>query len=283
MNDLAEVRQGWDFIREWLDDQPDNDGVLNSMRQVVENERTGSQFATTFMCSASKQRDDANQWRLYANTGRGYAVELDASVRLAVKALGERAHPALTGTGQPSWETLILDSAFVSPWLEVLYENSAKVRALDGLAANARFYSENLPVKSSTYEEFGEATQQFQADLSIELATIAQIMKSPGFAGENEIRTVVSFAAGDDHVLYRETDYGVVGYVRLGRHPAPRGEGAVVYPSEHREHKELQRLPIRSVGLGPLLSAQNNRVTVERLMQRAGHPNSVWDSKIPLR
>src|SRR4051812_46887785 len=80
LNDLGEVRQGWALIRRLLAELPESDAVDLLKRFADEPMRSEHEV---FVLSASTRGDDANQWRLYADDGHGYAIELDASVPLA--------------------------------------------------------------------------------------------------------------------------------------------------------------------------------------------------------
>lgn len=280
MNDVAEIRQGWDFIRDWLAGYRGDDPALrdvNGAFGIVRQEDSWSQISTTFMCCASTERDDANQWRLYANSGSGYVIELDTTEKLAVRGVRKRTHATVTPSGEPTWSALLRDTVEVSPWLKVLYKDCDKRQALDGFLANSRAFRDGV-LKELPDSTRSEAEAEFQVSLVAGLEMIAQLMKSRGFAGENEVRTVVSFVNADDHISYRATDYGVVRHARLISRPVQDREESVAFLD-----KEHPKLPVRSVGLGPLLSAQNNKVAIERLLLRGGNPPEVWHSQIPLR
>jgi hypothetical protein len=96
MNDVSEVRQGWDFTRAWLADQDPEDALIRELLRVAQigDNTQGQHPAQTrdgiFMCCASLRGDDANQWRLYAGSARGYAVELDPRVPLTTIVDGGR-------------------------------------------------------------------------------------------------------------------------------------------------------------------------------------------------
>lgn len=71
MNDLAEIRQGWEFIRKWLATQSQDDDVLSDMRDVARAGPEEMWYGTApsvdnvFVLCATQAGDDANQWRLY--------------------------------------------------------------------------------------------------------------------------------------------------------------------------------------------------------------------------
>src|SRR5664279_4177638 len=91
LNDLAEVRQGWEAISRLLVSREDSEA-----RQLLISLATHPLDAPheVFVLSASTAGDDANQWRLYADGGRGYALELDGTVQLAAFTAVEASAPA---------------------------------------------------------------------------------------------------------------------------------------------------------------------------------------------
>ena len=68
---------------------------------------------------------------------------------------------------------------------------------------------EDGDVKNEGLAHLGESTYS-------DLAEIAHLIKEPGFAGENEVRIVITFLWRGKHIRYRSGAYGVVGYVELG-------------------------------------------------------------------
>lgn len=292
MNDLAEVEQGWRYISEWLETQSQDDDVIKDMRSAAEGFSSASERAAVFMCCASTQKDDASQWRLYANGGRGYAIELDPTQELAVLSAHERsAKRATTEAADAAWKGwghLLRNTVAVSPWLRVLYTEAQKSSALEGLVANARQAKKQVD-EAESEEEFRAAAGDFATTLISGLETLAQLMKSPGYAGENEVRTVVRFLSGSEldavggGFFYRASDYGVVRYAKLITSPSSATIGTLAYKEDYGE---LPLLPIRSVWLGPLLSAQNNRASIESLLVKSGFENRmplVCESEVPLR
>lgn len=111
------------------------------------------------------------------------------------------------------------------------------------------------------------------------LAQLAQLMKSEGFAGENEFRIVVSDWL-ERHHNYRDTTHGIVGYARLTQNPANPKSLRIAYHDEAKDHITL---PIRSVWLGPLLHTANNRATVQAFLKTRGFDGcAVQTSTVPL-
>ena len=281
MNDLAEVRQGWAFIREWLKEQVDDDvtRIIQSMACGDPSDADSDSYdgvSGIFMCCASTRGDDANQWRLYANGGRGYAVALDASVPLT--AVVDGSDPR--GPHRSGFVTTVREFAVVSPWLHVLYREKAKLAALDGLLEAGRKGWTDALAKSSSEDERERDKEELWELMGTGLATIAQLMKSEGFAGENEVRTIV-YDPFQTVSQFRASQNGVIQYVRLTQEPTKRLSHRARYEDDLGAEKTL---PLRSVRLGPLLHAQNNKATVMHLLRRNGFGSATAEeSGVPLR
>lgn len=279
MNDVAEVRQGWNFIESWLRSKP-NSPVIEQLRRVVDGVDISKAVKTTFMLCASTECDDANQWRLYANSGRGYVIGLESSKPLRV-----RAAKATNGSpGRKIFGTRVGDLATVTPWLHVLYDDVDKQEVLDDFAIRAE--AEWSPLEKAHASPEGEGAEQAAEDaydnyidtLATGLSTIAQLMKSRGFVGENEVRIIVTLRFPLEHEHFRATDYGIVRFVKLISWDGRGRDGQVL------RIETPYVLPISEVGLGPLLSVQSNRDSVADLLKRSGYPNaSIWSSSVPLR
>lgn len=284
MNDLAEVRQGWDFIRAWVKAQP-SDLVTDVISDACGEEDDDYRHPVrdeegVFMCCASTRRDDANQWRLYGGEGRGYSVELLADEPLAAISRKPAAptRPAKSSAVR-AWRTLG-ESAAVSPWLHVLYTDQEKRAALEGLATNAREAWARASGQWKTQEARDEGSQEFRDSLLTDVAVIAQLVKSEGFSGEREVRVIV-VAIFDSCSRFRATANGVVRYVPLTARPSGHPAGALVYDKSLGESKTL---PVKSVWLGPLIHAQNNERTIQALLSRNRLKEAgVQASKVPLR
>lgn len=275
MNDLAEVRQGWDFIRNWLTTQPNN-WATKVMSQAAGADHWASSAKQVFMCCASVNGDDANQWRLYANNGRGYAVELDPSVPLGVRLPDDVTKPT-------EFRRTLEPSVRVTPWLHVLYSDAEKNAALGGLLRNALADWEAQEAGGFDSEEerryMGELAQEMLIDA---LASVAQLMKSSGFEGEAEVRTIVT-AYLDGHFNFRATENGVLRYVRLVADLGGEYRNGTVY---REDLGDGQTIPVTGVRLGPCLSAQNNVDTVGMLLRQHGFKvaaRGVSVSDVPLR
>lgn len=290
LNDVAEVVQGWDFIRAWLKTQDPDDDVIGDMIEVAlgdgsddEDDWVRSRDGV-YVCSASLLGDDANQWRLYGGAARGYAVEFNPMIPLAPFAEGGRPEEWPLRLGNREFWMNPIAPTRVTPWLHVLYSDVEKETALAGLVENARTALERIVVRVGDGElnEVGEGVERQVAFASLrsDLALLARLMKSPGFAGEQEVRMIVS--EGTSRVVsFRGTPRGVVRYSRLVTPPKVARLGQAVYSEEHPPDN-WTALPIRSVRIGPLIRTSNNRGSITALL--AGHPGgpSVTSSKVPL-
>jgi hypothetical protein len=275
LNDLTEVRYGWDLIAQWIEKQAPSE-ALDAIRAAVEwfNRRDRE----VFVLSASLDGDDANQWRLYGADRRGYAVGLDASTLLTVVSRDDVDPDIKPGVG-----LALRHAVEVSPWLRVLYGDEQTFTAMDELLA-----ATESAVQRLTDTDFGsdpegpsDAFQDLQSDVQAAASTVAALAKPLGFRGENEARIVATFVFGATHYDYRASRDGVVPFVRLVPCPKDLGYLRVIEPDEQTEV-----LPIKSVTLGPRLRDENRR-TIKRLLLRFGHEGAskveVMRSKVPLR
>ena len=272
LNDRAEIRQGWDKIKAWLDRQPTTD-VIDLFKQHASNPHRESH--EVFVLCGSTRGDDANQWRLYANRGAGYAVELDPQQPLTAIAEDgyvplKKSTPGRAPFGRAG------DFVEVSPWLHVIYDDdemdkvlSALVAQTESTANSIKNSDEDEDVKNDGLEHLGETCYS-------DLAEIAHLVKEPGFSGENEVRIVVTFLWRGKHVRYRSGTYGVVGYVELAS-PEHGGTRQVVAKND------ITQLPIRSVRTGPLLNV-DHVPSVESFLRNSRHKDVVVEaSRVPLR
>lgn len=276
LNDLAEVELGWQSVRQWLSKQPDSQGVsylvdsVGSMRQDPQHQ--------VFVLSGTTAGDDANQWRLYAEQGRGYAIEIDGSRPLAVVS---KDYAEYSGFG-----TRVTQVAYVLQWHHVLYKKLHLDRALSALVT---YVDDELTridqiADPEGQEHFAEVLGQEVAD---ELATIAHLVKSRGFEGEREVRVVVRFLWFGKHVGYRAGAYGIAGHVFLVHRDLSRGTSSRVVPEPEManagEVDFTHPLAISGVRLGPLVH-KGNKETVRAFLRAHGlRSTRVSRSRVPLR
>lgn len=265
LNDLAEVRHGWEVVKAWLAKQPSS-GAIDLLTEMAEDPL--EEKHEVFVLSASTAGDDANQWRLYGQSGNGYAVELDAGVSLAAISDAPEANRTITsasGSSTINLGWLLGENATVSPWYHVLYSEAEAATALEQLLeATAR----ELPrlEAASDEEEFMELRDVLNGKALEALGTIAHLLKGPGFAGEREVRVVASFLLADQHIRYRPGPNGIVSFGLLTRAPKGHPTTQVLHWSKKRSKKRPGKpLPIGSVRLGPLLNEEHAN-TVKRLL-----------------
>lgn len=287
MNDPREITQGLDTIQSFLKGQKTGRAVSDLLGATDLVEQYGD--PGVYLLCASTIGDDVNQWTRYAAGGLGYAVELDPTVPLGVRARPEVDKP--TGAGAfPQLIRFDVDAAKVTPWLPVAYDADVKNLLLTTLlqAAEESIETYDLAVSNPTLVE-GLRTGNHNAEAFAEglrddhtwrlmsaVTILSQLMKEPGYAGENEVRAVVSMPR-TDHAYFRPSAYGVARYVEVAAcNDEPTGQ---VIP----EDSERIPLPIRSVSLGPLLSKRGT-AALEDLLGRNGLKDAkVIASEVPLR
>lgn len=261
LNDLAEVRHGWEVVRAWLAEQPTSE-ARELLMQMAEDPL--EEKHEVFVLSASTAGDDANQWRLYGQSGRGYAVGLDTAADLAAISDAPEARPTIisaSGTSTINLGWLLGESATVSPWYHVLYSEAQAATALKELLEAT---SRELPSleAAADEEEFSELRDVLNGKALEALGTIAHLLKGPGFAGEREVRVVATFLLADQHIRYRPGPNGIVSYGLLTRAPKTHPTTRVLHRSKKKRGKPL---PVLSVTLGPLLNEEHTS-TVKRLL-----------------
>lgn len=270
LNDRAEVRQGWESIQAQLQSYQDS----RAATWLMDYANTPTKKANNvFILCASTRADDANQWRLYADAGRGYSIEFDSSIQLA--AFSEKPLTPDDEKRARSSKFVVTRVATVTPWMHVLYTPDEIARAVDELVTlvDARLRNVDEAPDDEAQQFFSE---QLQDDAYQALESIAHLIKSEGFSGENEVRVVATFLWGRDHVGYRASPNGVAGYAVLTA--APKGRGHVVCGPPYKPS-----LPIHSVRLGPLLAPENGATVRALLRQHELEDADVGESAVPLR
>ena len=275
LNDLGEVRQGWALIQKLFAAEPSSP-VVDMLKRLADDPLKREH--EVFVLSASTDGDDANQWRLYADEGRGYAVELDASVALAAVSEVPDPSPAKgTRIG-----TLARNIAAVSPWHKVLYQESEVDTAIQELIAAATAEDASIASTAGMPQEARDAAYDaLQDDVYEALATIAHLIKSSGFAGENEVRVVATLVWGEEHIRYRAAANGIVGYATLAA--APGGPRRTVLRPAATGLSVVTTLPIKSVRLGPLLRPEHENTMKAFLRSLHLKGVTIKASTVPLR
>lgn len=270
MNDLAEVHQGWDFIKSWLERQDPTDSAVKDMLYVARAAAHGPDAHVLrstdgiYICSATFLDNDASQWRLYAAGGRGYALELDPLQRLSAVLHDPRPRPE--DEPYAFYPTDLFERVSVTPWYHVYYTDEDKEMALEALLENARAQRAEVVADALSEDEFDEQMQIFEAETLGQLAQLAQLMKSRGFSGENEVRTIVT-DWWNRLRNFRATRHGIVRYAGLTQQLPDAADNQVLYDDEIQATKTL---PIKSIRLGPLIHALNNRDTIRALADLHG-------------
>ena len=195
LNDLAEVELGWAAVENWLRKHKKSRSA-KYLKRMLEDSRRDPKHQV-FVLSGTTAGDDANQWRLYADQGRGYAIELDGSVALGVVSLD----PKEDVHGTPAFGK-ITEFTRVVPWYHVLYDEKSLEKAMDALVAYAD--TELAAMDVADHDDAALSMREIlDEELSDELAMIAHLVKSSGFRGEQEVRVVARFMWFGKHVGYR--------------------------------------------------------------------------------
>lgn len=253
LNDLDEVRCGWELVDSWLQRQPDTEAA-DALRAALNP--AAEKGHEVFVLSASTSKDDANQWRLYGGRSAGYCVALDADVPLAVVANYKPHGHVATGLGTP-----LVDMASVSPWMHVLYDTKEATAALDELLPLVDAELKNIAQAATSTDHYDFLIQDFQADCYEVTAAIAHLIKASGFSGENEVRAVATTMFGERHLKYRAGAYGLTAYAELTERGTDPPDQVV---------RGSKRVPLLGVHLGPLLRPEHAD-TIKRLLRVNGY------------
>jgi len=276
LNDLGEVRQGWEMIKNVLAALSGSDSAKMLRRFADDPVKSEHEV---FVLSASTDGDDANQWRLYADGGRGYAIELDGVIPLAAVSGVPDALPA---AAQPKFGSFAKNIAAVSPWQKVLYRKSDVETALKELLVAVDNEVRQIEATANMPEDAIDAAYDSVQDWAYEaLSTIAHLIKSPGFSGENEVRVVATFGWGEEHIRYRSSANGIVGYATLAE--APGGATLTVLRPSAAGLPIVTSLPVKSIRLGPLLRPEHENTMTAFLRAKDLRHVGILTSTVPLR
>ena len=268
LNDYSEISAGRDFIREaWPAERdrfesrydPDSATLLDQMIMQLGSDWWSTGPDGVFVLCASTVDDDANQWRLYADNGRGFSVELDTQP-------GYELIPSDLKPQTPYIEALKNRGGpvEVSPWRSVLYDPTQRKSALHEVLD--RIGQRTLKMLESTLEQQIAGLEQV-GSAAQDLDTLCQLIKSPGFAGENEARTVVSFRSAslaDDYVFYRATSTGIVRTIHLRQTGQPESPAS---------RTDAPLLPIKRIIMGPAQRHDLGAPALRALLARHGYEN----------
>lgn len=293
LNDSREVTAGQDELTRRISAEEDPE-VRDILEDRLPPPLDESGPSGVFVLSASRRNDDANQWRLYGDGGVGYCVELDGTVPLVVRTEKDR-HDRETVHTRPDGGLVIdfgsmCDDATVTPWTRVLYTDEERNESFDHLVEWVRGAVDSAANAHAGNPEEGDVPPEQILAYEVERAkgTFTRIVKESGFSGEDEVRTVVTFALGVKHACFRAGRFGITRYVKLtrGDNYNSSGPGADIGQVWFASGNDTRDLPIRSITLGPKLNPDLGREAVESLLVQHGYrikDISVQSSSVPLR
>lgn len=283
LNDLAEIELGWEAIEKWVSTSADSEGVSH-VAGLIKDARRDPRHQV-FVLSGTTAGDDANQWRLYADDGKGYVIELDGKVPLGVVSMDEPV--ADKNASSTTFGAMVKNVVDVVPWFHVIYDKRDLHNALDALADYCKIELGRINKIEGPEEYQLHEYEVLEQETLEELEMIAHLYKSRGFRGEREVRVVARFTWFGPHVGYRPGSYGIAGHIFLvGTDPALGVPRTVVQaPSMEDASKPgfVHPLPITKVRLGPLIH-KGNKESVQAFLKKYGLAKvGVKRSKVPLR
>ncbi|MFC6715099.1 hypothetical protein [Branchiibius cervicis] len=177
------------------------------------------------------------------------------------------------------------DAVTVTPWLSVLYRDDQIRAALEELSN--RLELAESAITNSAREETDTALEDLGAEAAEAIEGLTHLIKSEGFSGEREVRTVASVWQGQ-HIRFRPTARGVASYVELTSRPESDQNhhwSPMDRVVERREHPhERTQLPILSVRSGPLIDFAEHERTLRSFLSHGDlDACKVLKSKLPLR
>lgn len=231
LNDLDEIREGWNYVKRSIDaleKTSEFDRDVLSWAQAQLSDSAEARFSDIYVLCASTNGDDANQWRSYGNGGRGYAIELDTSVKLQSRG--------------PSKYTKVAPG-----WQSCLYSDEQRQHAFDDASNRARdFWGRGEALEHHPDEAVAaNSAHAAKMDAHFEVAQFAWRCKNIGFSSEQECRTVIQT---NEDPQFRATPAGITAYVEVS------------------VDEDSAPLPIKSIRCGPKLTASNAR-NLERLLK----------------
>ncbi|GEK22386.1 DUF2971 domain-containing protein [Cellulomonas xylanilytica] len=275
MNDPMEVGGGLTRIRSWLELRSDDPTARDILENVLPD---ADPFpALSFVLSASLDRDDATQWRLYGDGGDGSCIELDATKRLSIRTFTKLLHErdlslktglpkkkALERGVKPPYVRGWFNVASVTPWTLATYEDGDVDAKLSSLLDEA---SSEFMAASSAPPEYEEAWIDAKQRILDQIAHLAGTFKGASWVHEREARIVATLIRSNPHSQFRSSRYGLVQYVRLAEHTAGT--------SHTIARKGTWRVPIKSVTLGPRQNFDLAAPSVRALLSRYGYKSAI--------
>jgi len=274
LNDVTEVRNGWEFISAWLQTQDSTDPIIRAMRDTTEADFI-NKASGIYVLSSTTRNDDSQLWISYGEAGKGYALELDPVVPLLIRNSEIRPVDQVLPTGTFRIQLPIE----VSRWYHVLYDDDKKRLALYQFAENARRIQANL---ANYLLDDETRDSEFQGHIAFGLATIARFFKSETLSGENEVRATIAMFGSESGSLqqFRNTNLGITTYIPVtAATELPIPDPPVVYQDDDISGLGL---PVKSIIIGPQLKRDGQQRTVEGLCERANlHGVEIRKSKVP--
>jgi hypothetical protein len=160
--------------------------------------------------------------------------------------------------------SFIAETALVTPWLHVIYEDDDVRDALvelSNLIDAERSYLRTIPDENDYYAEASRLRDESYSAL----ATLENLIKSLGFLGENEVRVIATFVYNRDQIDYRAGANGIVGYATLTS--APDGHPSRLLRPATKNDLVPTKSPLKSVRTGPLLLEEHGN-TLRGFLER---------------
>jgi hypothetical protein len=273
LNDTAEINGGLDFAEMWLGARSSSElavALLDMVARLRDGHLAGA--ADVFVLSASLDGDDANQWRVYGDSGRGYSIELDTSAQLSVVASPRSLEVRPDGT--PGEYNADADDAVTSGWARVGYSESDRSEVMEGFFA----WAERMTREAASPVKMIRLLEGLALIFGIGhgLESAVRLLKGAGFSGEREARifTMASFGGGRT-VGFRPSPFGVVRYLELTHDPRNPTSELIARAHADRPIRDWV-VPIKSITCGPRLDLAAGRATLSALLAKAGYgPDTV--------
>lgn len=262
LNDFAEISAGQGFVLDrWLEVRESfldefgplyTEKVSGGLRHLQRGFSSLSATSPYVFC-ASNDPDDVNQWRLYADNGRGFAITLDTTAALDL--VQPHATPVNDDADQIGEQSPPLPTRRVSDWKPVLYQEKQKLEAFEDVLGWVKGQVATLSLLSEPHPFHHQALVQ---EVRKAVDSLCALIKTRGFAGENESRIVINLdKLSHKYIDFRDNSYGIVRSTSLTT-PPTRPLGTTL-------------LPITNVTLGPSQHFDLAAPTIEALLDRHGY------------
>lgn len=290
LNDLSEIARGRKKVRRRLRAELAANPADPAIELALDVTRRGALYAhdraEVFVLCASRERDDAAQWRLYTGPRSGFALHIDTDVRLQVVGPPADAPPEAGTFGEA------LNTTMVEHWHPVAYTPRERRPMLDSLVdwIRKRYATGSAAIAGASASGPQMNGQAALITMSAEIASAAQLaaalIKPRGFRAENEVRAVIRLVVGEGLIEYRATSDLPVGYVRLASDPHPSAPLSTAMPDgkDPQTGQPLRTLPVTGITVGPTMWFDDIERTVRSLATKGGlGPIPIERSRVPLR